>query len=406
MSALSSPVHPVKGPSRRWLVLALTPALLAALGIEGYSSWHSARAKLAADSSAAQERLPQVQVETAVVADGARSLTLPGTLEANQEAAIDARATGYVLWWRADIGDRVAAGFALAQLDTPELNQQLAQARAALKQKKGALEQAVANSDYADVTATREDALLQADLSSKQTNDQAHAQVKVWEANVDAAKADVAAARANVRELEQMVSFGQVVAPFDGRITQRNIDVGTLVTAGGGTGTSAGQPMFRIEATDPIRVFVQVPQTFALSVKDGESASVSVRELPGHAFDGHVTRTTGTLDPASRTLKVQIDVPNPTGELLAGMFAQVTLAVALPHRVVVVPSSAVITDARGVHVATLDGEGQVHLVAVQRGIDNGREIDLLEGLTGGEQVVINPGADITDGMRAEAVTGT
>jgi RND family efflux transporter MFP subunit len=149
-----------------------------------------------------------------------------------------------------------------------------------------------------------------------------------------------------------------------------------------------------------------VPQAFALSVKEGESASVSVRQLPGRVFDGHVTRTAGTLDPASRTLNSEIDVPNPTGELLAGMFAQVTIAVSVAHRVVRLPSSAVITDARGVHVATVDGHGLVHLVAVQRGLDNGREIELIEGLNGGEQVMVNPGGDVTDGTRVEAVTGS
>jgi RND family efflux transporter MFP subunit len=201
------------------------------------------------------------------------------------------------------------------------------------------------------------------------------------------------------------VSFGRVVAPFDGRITQRNIDVGSLVTAGGASGAPGGQPLFRIEATDPVRVFVQVPQAFALSVKDGEAASVSVRQLQGRGFAGQVTRTAGTLDPASRTLNVEIDVPNPTGELLGGMFAEVTIAVAVSHRVVRVPSSAVMTDARGVHVATVDGAGQVHLVAVVRGLDDGQEIELVEGLAGGEQVMVNPGGDVIDGMRVEAVTG-
>jgi RND family efflux transporter MFP subunit len=163
--------------------------------------------------------------------------------------------------------------------------------------------------------------------------------------------------------------------------------------------------MFRIEATDPVRVFVQVPQAFALSVKDGEASSVVVRQLPDRVFDGHVTRTAGTLDPASRTLAVEVDVPNPTGELLGGMFAQVTLAASVAHRVVRVPSSAVLTDARGVHVATVDGAGLVHLVSVQRGLDNGSEIEIVDGLNGGERVIATPGADVTDGMRVEAVTG-
>jgi RND family efflux transporter MFP subunit len=408
MSAVSYPFPRVDGSWRRWRIVALVPIVLGVLFFAGYWPRHSAQKRLLAQSTAVQRSLPRVNVATAVAADGGRLLSLPGGLVANRQALVNARATGYVRRWRVDIGDRVHAGDVLAELDTPELDQQLDQARAALKQKDAALEQAIANLDYARVTATREDALLAQSLASQQNDDQARAQVKIWEANVDAAKADVAAAQASVRELGQLVSFGRVVAPFDGRITQRNIDVGSLVTAGGASGgasgASAGQPLFRIEAVDPIRVFVQVPQAFASSVKEAESASVSIRQLPGRVFDGHVTRTAGTLDPASRTLNVEIDIANPSGDLLAGMFAQVTIAVAVAHRVVRVPSSAVITDAHGVHVATVDGAGQVHLVAVLRGLDNGREIELVEGLNGGEQVLVNPGGDVTDGLRVESVT--
>jgi RND family efflux transporter MFP subunit len=385
-------------------MVALVPVVVAVLFFAGYWPRHSAQRKLAAESSAARQVLPRVKVTTAVSAEGGRSLALPGSMVANEQALVNARATGYVARLLVDIGARVRAGDLLAELETPELNQQLDQARATLKQKQAALGQASANRDYAQVTATREDALLAEALSSKQANDQAHAQVRIWEANVHAAEADIAAAQASVRELAQLVSFGHVVAPFDGRITQRNIDIGSLVTGGTG-GTSGGQALFRIEATDPIRVFVQVPQAFALSVKDAQATSVSVRQLPGRVFEGHVTRTAGALDPASRTLNTEVDVPNPAGELLAGMFAEVTIAVALSHPVVRVPSSAVISDARGNHVATVDGAGRVDLVAVVRGLDNGREIDLVDGLKGGEQVIVNPGGDVTDGMQVEPVAG-
>jgi membrane fusion protein, multidrug efflux system len=402
MNAIASPFHWVHGRSRRWLIVASVPIILVVLFLAGYWPRYVARKRLVDESSAARASLLEVKVASAVAKDGGRSLTLPGSLVADMQALVNARATGYVRLWRVDIGDRVRAGDVLAELDTPDLDQQLAQARATLKQREAALEQAIANRDYARVTAARQDALLAEALVAKQDDDQANAQLKVGEANVHAAEADIAAAQANVRELGQLVSFGHVVAPFDGRITQRNIDVGSLVVAGGASG---GQAMFRIEATDPIRVFVQVPQAFALSVKEAEGARVSVRQLPGRVFEGHVTRTAGSLDPASRTLNVEVDVPNPTGELLAGMFAEVTIAVAVSHRVVRVPSSAVITDARGVHVATVDGAGQVHLVAVQRGLDNGSEIELVNGLDGGEQVLVNPGGDVTDGMRVQAVRG-
>jgi membrane fusion protein (multidrug efflux system) len=384
---------------RRGIAIALVAVVFALLFFAGYWPRHVAKTKLARATSVAVASLPRVKVVAVVAADGGRTLTLPGSVSAYRQAVVSARASGYVARWHADIGDRVKEGDVLADLDTPELNQQLAQARAAARQKVAALEQANANSDYAQVTSTREDALLAESLSSKQTNDQAHAQVKVSEANVRAAEADLAAAQANAAQLVQLVSFGHVVAPFDGRITQRNVDVGSLVTAG------SGQPMFRIEATDPVRVLIQVPQAFALSVKEGATAGVVVRQLPGRTFDGHVTRTAGTLDPASRTLAVEVDVPNPTGELLGGMFAQTTLGVAIAHRVVRVPSSAVINDAQGVRVATVDPAGVVHLSKVQRGQDLGREIEIVEGLNGGEQVIVTPGGDVTDGARVEAVTG-
>ena len=404
MSSVANPIPPVAGlVRRRWRAAALVPVVLFVLFAAGYWPRRAAEHGLTAAAAAVEQSLPRVGVTTAVAVDGGRSLTLPGSLVASQQAMINARATGYVSRWRVDIGDRVRAGDVLADLDTPEVDEQLQQARATLRQQEAALEQAVANRDFAKVTASRQDVLVGQGLVAKQDADQADAQLKVGEANVHAGELNVAAAQANVRQLSRLVSFGHVVAPFDGRITQRTIDVGSLVIAGGAAGS---MPLFRIEAIDPIRVFVQVPQAFAPSVKDGEPANVSVRELPGRVFVGHVTRTAGTLDPALRTLNVEIDIPNPTGELLGGMYAQVTIAVAVAHRVVRVPSSAVITDARGVHVATVDAAGRVHLVEVVRGLDNGRDIDLVEGLVGGEQVVASPGGDLTDGARIEPVAPT
>ncbi|HEY3257107.1 MAG TPA: efflux RND transporter periplasmic adaptor subunit [Polyangiaceae bacterium] len=401
MNALSSTVRPLHNGWHYYLAAGL---VVAALFLVGYWPRHGQALALAREASQAQRSLPRVKVVTASQLNGARSLALPGSLVAVRQALVYARATGYVTRWNVDIGDRVRAGDPLAELDTPELQQQLSQARAALKQKDAALEQARANLSYAQLTATRTDALLHQGLATGQDDDQANAQLKIGIANVHAAEADVAAADANLRELAQLVSFGHVVAPFDGRITQRNVDVGTLVSSSGGTSSSAGgQAMFRIEAVDPMRVFVQVPQTFALNVKPGQAASVAIRELPGRTFEGHVARTAGTIDPASRTLNTEIDIPNPKGELLGGMFAQVSIAVTLAHPVVRVPSSAVISDALGVHVATVDAAGRVRLLAVQRGVDDGRELDLVDGLAGGEQVMVNPPADVAEGMRVEAL---
>ncbi len=402
MRALSFTFHRGSGRSHRWPIVSLSAAALVALFFAGYLPRHIAQRRLAEETNAAEVRLPRVKVVTAIAAKGGRSMTLPGTLAPNDQALVTARATGYVARRNVDIGDHVHAGDVLVELETPELNQQLEQARATLEQKKAALEQAVASRDYARVTAVRQDALLP-DLTSMQSDDQAHAQLNVMEANVHAAQADIAAAQASVRQLAQLVSFGRVVAPFDGLVTQRNIDVGSLVTAGGTAGSS---PLFEVEGSDPMRVYVQVPQAFALSVKDGQGASVTLRQLPGRTFQGQVTRTSGALDPASRTLRTEVDVPNPGGELLGGMFVEVTFAVTLSHPVVRVPSSAAITDARGVHVATVDRGGVVHLVAVVRGIDDGREVEVVDGLSGGEQVITSPGGDVVDGARVEPLAGS
>jgi RND family efflux transporter MFP subunit len=403
MSVIANPVSALEAVRGRWRAAAVVPLVLGLVLAASFIARRSAHGELTTEAAAVAQSLPRVKVSTAVVVDGNRSLTLPGSLVASRQAMINARATGYVSRWRVDIGDRVRAGDVLADLETPELDQQLEQARATLKQQVAALEQAAANRDFAKVTASRQDELVGQGLIAKQDADQADAQLKVGEANVHAGEANVAALQANVRMLSQLVSFGHVTAPFDGRITQRTIDVGSLVIAGGAAGSL---PLFRIEAINPMRVFVQVPQAFAPSVQDGEAASVSIRQMRGRAFPGRVTRTAGTLDPALRTLNVEIDIPNPAGELLGGMYAEVTIAVALSHRAVRVPSSAVISDARGNHVATVDDTGRVHLVEVARGLDNGRDIDLVDGLVGGEQVMVNPGGDVTDGARVEAVRGS
>jgi RND family efflux transporter MFP subunit len=382
------------------VIAALVLLGAAALFLAGYLPRRSARTKLAADTAAAQRMLPRVAVVNAKAMPPQRTLTLPGNLVADQQTLVYARATGYIGRWLVDIGDHVRAGELLAEIETPDLDQQLAQARATLKLKRATLAQAEANRRYADVTAARVHVLAVQNLLSKQDDDQAQAQLLVWEANVGAARADVQATEANVRQLEQLVAFGRVVAPFDGTITQRNIDVGTLVNAGAG---SVPQALFALQATNPLRVFVQVPQPFVPSVRVGQEAGVAVRQYPGRVFEGRVTRTAGALDQITRTLNTEVQVPNESGELFAGMYADVTLSVALSHAPVRVPSSALIEDARGVHVAVVDQTGQVHLVAVQPGPDTGSQTDVVAGLSGGERVIVTPGGNVTDGMRVDAV---
>ena len=400
MSATSESLAPRRGWSRRRFALAGAVLALIAAFLAGYLPRRLSRAKLSAATPTAPVA-PRVSVVKAVVVDAGRFLTLPAGLVPSQQTLVYARASGYVRRWLVDIGDRVKQGRLLVQLDTPELDQQLARGRASLSQTIAALAQAEANREYAHVTARREAELFAKSLISAQESDQARTQAAVWDANVNAAKANVAAQRAGVAQLEQLVSFGRVYAPFDGTITRRLVDVGTLVNSGAGSSAAA---LFEIAATDPMLAYVEVPQVFAPSVRAGEDAKIAVRNFRGRVFPGRVTRTAGALDAASRTLRTEVRVPNPSGELLAGMYVEVSLDVAVTHQVIRVPSSAVIADARGVHVAIVDASGKVHLVAVTSGLDNGNTIDVVAGLSGGEQVVATPPSDIRDGMQVQAVS--
>ena len=393
------PLRPIRSRRRLWIGAAV---LLVVVGgfLAGYLPRRMVRARLAAATPTAPVA-PRVPVIKAVAVDAGRTLTLPAGLVANQQTLVYARASGYVRRWLVDIGDRVKKGQLLIQLDTPELDKQLAQARASLSQTIAALAQAQSNRELAEITARREANLFAKMLISAQENDQAQTQAAVWKANVNAAKANVAAQRANVGQLAQLVSFGKVYAPYDGTITRRLVDVGTLVNAGAGTNAAA---LFEIVSTDPMQAYVDVPQVFAPSVRVGSEAKIAVRNYRGRVFTGKVTRTAGALDPASRTLRTEIDLPNPKGELFAGMYVDVSLDVAVTHQVVRVPSSAIIADSRGVHVAVVDGSGKVHLVAVTTGLDNGSTIELVAGLSGGEQVISAPPGGVTDGMQVQPVS--
>jgi RND family efflux transporter MFP subunit len=386
---------PRRPRARRWRFIAGGVVLVALAFAFGYWPRHRARTQLARETRAEAREAPRVAVVTAQAEPAARALTLPGNLVAMQDTLVYARASGYVRRWRVDIGDRVQTGDVLADLDTPEIAQQLKQSRATLQQQRAALAQAQANLAFALVTANRYEPLFHAGVVPKQVSDQANAQAKVWQANVHAAEANVVAQAANVGQYEELVSYGRVLAPFDGTISERLIDVGSLVNAGSGAN---GQPLFRLVAIDPMRVFVQVPQTYAPGVHVGDEATVTVRQYPGRGFSGKVTRTAGALDPTSRTLNTEVQVPNPKGELFPGMYAEVTMTGTVSHPVVRVPASAIIADSQGVHVAVVDPSSRVHLVTVQPGRDFGSVIELVDGLSGGEQVIVTPPASIAEGM--------
>jgi membrane fusion protein (multidrug efflux system) len=309
-----------------------------------------------------------------------------------------ARASGYVRAWHVDIGDRVQQGQLLAEIETPELDQELLQARAQLLQARASRAQADANRKLAVANLERARRLAPTGIMSKAELEQNEAQAEVGSANVNVAEASVAAQQANIRRLEQLKSFSRVTAPFAGTITQRRVEVGALVTAGN------GQPLFRLAAMDPARVFVQVPQDVAPSVRSGVPGTVTLREYPGRVFGGMVVRASGELDSATRTMNTEIRVPNGEGALLPGMYAEVAITLPSPHRVFDIPATALMNDSRGQHVAVVDGQQKLHLVPVVIERDNGATLAVSSGLSGNEQVVEIGSAAFLEGMQVEIAT--
>src|SRR5881398_4276429 len=300
----------------------------------------------------------EVNVVTAQRDRKPKELILPGTFQAFKETTIYPRSNGYVKSWKVDIGDNVQAGQLLAEISTPEVDQQLAQARA--------------QQEIAKVTADRWRDLLDRKVVSKQEYDQNE---KAYEA-----------ANANLQQLEKIQGFQQVVAPFTGKITARNIDVGTLVTAGTG---NSGTPLFSLVQSDLLRVYVYAPQENAPSIHEGLAAKIVLQEFPGQEFDGSVTRTAGALDPQSRTMQVEVQVPNHEGKLYAGMYGQVKFRLADENAPIVVPANAFLFRTEGPQVAILVNENRIHWQNIHVGRDFGTNLEVLDGLTENTKVVIN-----------------
>jgi membrane fusion protein (multidrug efflux system) len=364
----------------------------------GYLPRREQRTALASSAESSQHAALRVEVTTPKAGASDKALELPATVQPLQATMLLARASGYVSAWHADIGDRVKAGQLLAEIETPELDQELMQARAQLLQARASLTQAKANRNLANANLGRARSLAPNGFLSKAELEQNEAQAEVGEANVKVAEANVAAQQANIRRLEQLKDFSRVTAPFAGTVTQRLVEVGALVTTGN------GQPLFRLAATDPARVFVQVPQDVAPSVRAGITANVVVREYPGRTFSGKVMRAAEELDQATRSMNTEIRVPNADGALLPGMYAEVALTLPATHRVLELPATALLNDSRGQHVAVVDAQSKLHLVPVVIERDNGATIDISSGLSGTEKVVKIGSAAFVDGMPVEVTT--
>jgi len=427
--------------SRTGWGLLIGAVLLAVLVVIGIVPRVRQNAELVAASTAPDAGLVQVSVVTPRSSDGPIDLVLPSNIQAIEEAAIYARTSGYVRERYVDIGDRVAAGKPLAQIDTPELDQELSQARAALaqtrsglaqarasftqaqanvNQARAGLEQSKANESFAGVTADRFGKLERDELVAHQDADEkrtAHAAARATtavsqanveamqanlgalEASVEAARASVAASEANVQRLMALQSFQRVEAPFAGIITARGIDRGALITSGSGSGANL---LFRIAHVENLRIFVNVPQTFVRSIVPGQEVRILVPEYPQRAFVGKIASTAGALDPTSRTLLTEVRLRNDDHALMPGMYAQVKFSLVPANAVWIVPAPALIARSAGPQVVDVRRDGTVHYLAVQLGRDLGQSVEIVAGLSGRERLVVSPPDGLKEGIRVAA----
>ena len=337
-----------------------------------------------------------MRIEKTKSVDTPREIHLPATTQAFDAATIYARQSGYISRRLVDIGSRVKNGNLLAVISAPEVDDQLTQARSQLQQMQATLEQTQATRAIANVTNERTTPLVRQGWETKQTGDVNRLNLAAQNAAVDVAKANIQSQKAQIARLERLQSYERVVAPFDGVITQRNIDVGSLVAADATSGT----PLFAIAHDNVLRVQVYVPQDVALQLKPGIQATLDVPELPGQSFAGKIARTASSLDPNTRTLLVEADIDNPDRRLSPGLYGTVHFIVPRPSPVVMVPSSALIFDQHGMQVATYS-DGTARLQKVGIGEDDGAQVQIATGLQSGQDLIINPPAGLADGARVK-----
>jgi RND family efflux transporter MFP subunit len=338
-----------------------------------------ARHKLLAQTRANSDLI--VSVISPVMAKSDLSAPLPASVQAYIQASIHARASGYLKNWYVDIGDHVTNGQVIALIDTPELDEQLAQAKAQV-------DQALAARDLSKITADRWSQLVKTASVSDQENAEKQSDYVLQQANVEAA-------RANLQRLQDLKGFDSVTAPFTGVITARNTDIGQLISSG------SGPELYRMAQTDPLRVYVQVPQQYVFDVKPGQKAELTFLERPDKAFEATVTRTAGAVDPTTRTLQVELQVPNPNGELFSGTYSQVRFNRSPNQGAMTISDNAIIFRAEGTQVAVVDGGNKVKLRDIKVGRDYGDAIEVLGGLNTNDQVINNPPDSIADGMSVE-----
>jgi RND family efflux transporter MFP subunit len=391
------PDDAIERARRRTARRAALGTMLGLVALVAIGTWtHVARSNGAEDAlQARRDAVPLVRVLKVKASASPQVVDLAGSMQAFDAATLYARATGYISVRRVDIGSHVHKGDVLAVIAAPDLDQQLAQARAQLLQMQASLVQALAQKSLAHVTNQRTSRLVQEGWDSRQQGDTDRTTLSTQSAAVGVAQANLAAQQAQVNRLVELTGFERVVAPYDGVITARDVDVGNLVTADANTGT----PMFSIAHNDVLRVQVYVPQEYVFGLSDGQEATISVPQLPGKIFHGRVARNAGALASDTRTLLAEVDVDNKDGALSPGLYGIVHLQQPRQQPIVTVPTQAIIFDTQGLSVAVMRDDGHVEIRHLDVAADNGATLDVRAGLKDGEQIILSPPVDARDGMR-------
>ncbi len=368
------------GAAMRTVVFLLTLVIVAIVVVWGISSRRQANAQLSQETR--DLAIPTVMVVHPKPAPPQQEIVLPGNMQPYTSAPIYARTNGYLKKWYADIGAHVKSGQLLAEIDAPEVDQQLQQAKADVAT-------AQANMQLAQITSTRYTDLMKTDSVAQQDVDNA-------KGNLDARKAALDSSQSNVKRLEDMQAFEKIYAPFDGVITARNTDIGALIDSGASGGTA--RELFSIAAVDRLRVYVNVPQVYSPQIKEGLHADLVLTEFPGRKFEGMLVRNSGSIDASSRTLLTEIDVDNRNGELKPGSYVEVHLKLPSPVTTFMLPVNAVIFRAAGMQVATVKDGKTIALVSITPGRDFGNDMEVVSGVQASDSIVINPPDSLTNGQ--------
>jgi len=379
--------HPRRTSGGIWATVIVV-ALIVAAGVAYRLIQRSAAQKQLAEVTDANA-IPTVAIVHPIIATGGSEIALPGNTQAFDDTPIYARTSGYLKKWFVDIGQHVTQGELMATIETPELDEQLQVAKANLQA-------AQADLNLANTTSDRYQNLLKSDSVSKQETD-------VAVSGAAAKQAALAAAEANVRRLQQLQSFEKVYAPYSGVVTERNTDIGDLIDAGSPTTSNTAKELYRIASVNILRIFVLVPEVYAPDIRNGDKATLALQEYPDQTFTGTIVRNSNAIDTASRTLNVEVDVPNPTGKLLPGAYVMVHFKIPQQAQLLSVPSNALLFRSQGMQVGLVHN-GHVHLQSIVVGRDNGRSVEIASGLSPNDQVILDPSDSLAEGQPVQLNT--